>query len=71
MISELISATMTKAMWRQEHLWNVHVVQRVHLSDFVYLNRVILKENRTYGGIYLQEVLRNKRRKDRKNAGND
>jgi hypothetical protein len=29
------SATMTYVMWHQEHLWNVSILQRVHLSNLV------------------------------------
>jgi hypothetical protein len=37
MSSDRISATITYLVWREEHLLNVSVLQRVHLS-----NRVIL-----------------------------
>jgi hypothetical protein len=33
-----ISATMTYAMWREEHLWAVSVLQRVHHSNLVKIN---------------------------------
>jgi hypothetical protein len=29
------SVTMTYVMWHEEHLWNVSIVQRVHLSSLV------------------------------------
>jgi hypothetical protein len=35
MTSDEIYATMTSAMWREEHLWNVGVLQRGHLSNLV------------------------------------
>jgi hypothetical protein len=39
-----ISATMTYMMWCEEHLWNVILLQRLHLSNLVgamqYLNRL-------------------------------
>jgi hypothetical protein len=41
---ELISATAIYVMWREEHLWNVIVLQRVYDSSFVwYTNRQIWK----------------------------
>jgi hypothetical protein len=33
--SDHISATLTYVMWREERLWNVSVLQRVHLSSRV------------------------------------
>jgi hypothetical protein len=35
--SDNISATMTHVMWREEHLWNITVLQRVNISSFVVL----------------------------------
>jgi hypothetical protein len=35
MASDHISATMTYVMWREEHLWNVCALQRVHLSNLI------------------------------------
>jgi hypothetical protein len=35
MTSDHISATMTYVMWREERLWNVSVLQRVHLPNIV------------------------------------
>jgi hypothetical protein len=29
------SATLTSVMWREEHLWNVSALQRIHLSDHI------------------------------------
>jgi hypothetical protein len=35
MTSDHISARTTYVMWREEHLWNVTILQRVHLSNVV------------------------------------
>jgi hypothetical protein len=35
MVSGNKSATMTYVIWREEHLWNVSVLQGVHLSNLV------------------------------------
>jgi hypothetical protein len=37
MIQDHISATITYVMWREENLRNVSVLQRVHLSNLVYI----------------------------------
>jgi hypothetical protein len=34
-ISVRINATTTHVVWREEHLWNVIVLQRVHISSLV------------------------------------
>jgi hypothetical protein len=37
MLSDHIIATITEVIWSEEHLWNVSVLQRVHISDLVML----------------------------------
>jgi hypothetical protein len=39
MIWTHISVTTTYVLWREEHLWNVCVLQRVRLSNLVYSKR--------------------------------
>jgi hypothetical protein len=45
MTSDRISATTTYVMQREEHLWNVSVLQRVHLPNLVFY---------TFGTKYVQ-----------------
>jgi hypothetical protein len=42
MALDRISATITYAMWHEERLWNVSVLQRVHISSLVkyYLDEI-------------------------------
>jgi hypothetical protein len=35
MISYHFISSMTYLMWREEHLWNVSALQRVHLSNLI------------------------------------
>jgi hypothetical protein len=37
--SDHISTKTTYVMWREEHLWNVSVLERVHLSNLRFSNR--------------------------------
>jgi hypothetical protein len=41
MTADNISETTTYVMWREEHLWNVNVLQRVHFSKLVYTGLVM------------------------------
>jgi hypothetical protein len=40
MASDHISARMTYMIWHEGHLWNVNVLQRVHLSSLVITNKI-------------------------------
>jgi hypothetical protein len=35
MPSDRTSTTMTYVMWREEYLWNVSILQRIHLSNLI------------------------------------
>jgi hypothetical protein len=39
MTSDHISATTTYVIWREEHLWNTCVLQRVHPSNLLFYSR--------------------------------
>jgi hypothetical protein len=45
MASVHISATMTHVMWREEHLWNISVLQGLHLPILVHLTKLSKDQN--------------------------
>jgi hypothetical protein len=45
------SATITYMMWCEEHIWNVSILQRVHLSNHVnlqYLDEHLQNQNKRF-----------------------
>jgi hypothetical protein len=57
MASNIISATMTSVMWCEERLWNVSILQRVHLSSLhhqYYCTTIMKKSNSFYEVVCLE-----------------